>query len=106
MTEVRNFVAAHVTARKGMGEVKISNEQAYCNISLKRAQIYQIIYQVKEEKSTDIQWYSNSKKSKAMRTSSPLSPQLVKRNTAKLSNGFLQPMAKARTLTGGFYLRL
>jgi hypothetical protein len=46
---VRDLVAAHAMARKGMNEEKIPIDQTYVNKSLRRAQVFQINKDVKEE---------------------------------------------------------
>jgi hypothetical protein len=64
MTEVIGVVAALATTGKNMKEVKILAGQAYGNISLKRARMYQIIKEVKVGKMTADQRHSNMKKNK------------------------------------------
>jgi hypothetical protein len=51
---VRDFIAALALARKDMNETKTLTNQAYGNTSLKRKQIYHIIYEVDDEKTQAI----------------------------------------------------
>jgi hypothetical protein len=88
-----------------MNETNILTEQAYSNESLKRKQIYKFLTEVNKEKGSALQCYSNPKKGNALRMSSPLSPPLLKRTTAKLSEDLRRYMAKAMAQSGEFSTR-